>query len=188
MSKLILDFSKLKKLQGDPHILLMPPIPPPMHQRNPRSIKGEEWWTEVRHKAYNRNEGCCWACAIHGERLEAHELYKIDYVKCSMQMEYASALCHDCHMFIHEGFMNVLLSQKKVTRKEFNRIRDHGLKILSRAKLLNAYHYDREGYSNIERDWKKWHLIVDGKKYYSKWNSPEEWSEHFGNVLDKRIL
>ena len=30
-------------------------------------------------------------------------------------------------------------------------------------------------------DWDKWHLVIDGKKYYSKFKNLDDWADYYSN-------
>ena len=183
MSKLELDFSNLRHIEGNPNILLAPPIPLPLHTVNPRNIKGEEWWDTVRHKAYEYNEGCCWCCGQHGGRLEAHEIYELDEETYCMTLKAIVALCYKCHMFIHRGFVHTQVVAGKITTKEQREIIDHGITLLNKGKIYDKYLNSIMSWikkrEKMKDTWSKWYLHFDGKRHYSPFKNYLAWQLHF---------
>jgi hypothetical protein len=164
-----------------PEILTHPNIPKPLHGLAPRVILGDKWWNEQRKIAYAKNNYCCWACGIHQANakyhqwLEAHEMYKYDYKKGSAELVEIVALCHSCHNFIHDGRMEMMVQSGKLEKEKYEDIIEHGMLILVTNKISRKSPKTTE----IQQDWKKWHLVIDGKKYYSKFASIEEWHDFY---------
>ena len=59
---------------------------------------------------------------------------------------------------------------------EFNEIMAHGTKILADAGLKPW----KPAHKRIQQDWSKWHIIIDGKKYYSKFENFYDWQAFYG--------
>jgi len=156
-----------------PELLLHPNIPKSLHGVNPRTIKGRAWWDIERRKAYAKMGGVCWACGSSG-RLEAHEVYNIDYTIGKVKLVEICALCHDCHSFIHNGRSQALVAKGQMTKDELNRITDKGFSILGMYDI--DYYVDTP---DVVAPWGDWHLELDGKCYYSKFKSIEEWAAHY---------
>lgn len=184
-----------------PKLLTHPNIPKPLHGLNPRTILGDSWWDTVRRKAYAKYEYRCWACGIHKidaryfKWLEGHESYTIDYTKGSVKLKEIVALCHSCHNFIHSGRMYNLFISGEFPEIKIKSILLHGIQVLSKNNLEifdgTAYVYESVFGARLKKvaiaqvptdvaDWNKWHLILNGKKYYSKFKSYSEWSEFYG--------
>lgn len=125
----------------DPGILLHPNIPKPLHEVNPRSIKGQAWWDVQRQKAYTENSYCCWACAIHKSQakfhqwLEAHENYSIDYKNGLVKVTEITALCHACHNFIHSGRILMTSMKREEPEGKFWNVMFHGFSVLKAGNL-----------------------------------------------------
>lgn len=175
-----------------PEILFEPdPIPVPLHGVNPRSIEGQEWWDEVRSKAYRNNNDCCWACGIHRSKaefhqwLEAHEIYEVDYKKAQMTLKSVAALCHSCHNFIHLGRLKELLRAGKVDHKKYSAIFVHGNVVIRKYHLqkkhakLRRRHRRNHKKSSLRHRWGDWHLLWKGKKHHSHHKGPNEWAEYY---------
>jgi len=122
----------------DPAILLCPNTPRPLHEITPRSILGSQWWDIVRKEAYARHGQHCAACGVHKDnakayqRLEAHELYRIDFAQGTAELIEVVALCHYCHGFIHDNRQyNILVNtngkgDRQVREDRYLEILEHG--------------------------------------------------------------
>lgn len=173
-----------------PEILLHPNIPKPLHGLNPRTIKGQEWWDEQRHIAYDKNNDCCWACGVHKSKaeyyqwLEAHEYYEYRYKEGEAKLVEIVALCHACHNYIHSGRMAMMQENGTMEQEKVANILEHGNKILSDAGLL---HLKTNLPESEFAEWKKWHLVIDGVSYYTKFESFNEWYQFYQSKNDGEI-
>jgi len=164
----------------NPELLLHPNIPKPMHGTNPRTILGDDWWNDVRQQAYAENNYCCWACGVHKSQakyhqwLEAHERYRINYEHGIVSLVEITALCHSCHNFIHDGRMTSLVNKGEMSYDKMKEIHNHGYAVLAKAGIRNL-RLD----ATLIAPWHKWHLVLNGKKYYSKFASYDEWMEYY---------
>jgi len=193
-----------------PEILCHPHIPKPMHGLSPRTIMGQEWWNIERQKVYASTEYHCAACGVHKRDakgfkwLEAHEYWKIDYEKGICEILSIEPLCHYCHNFIHSGRLSMVINKDK-SKKEVMEILEHGFRILSEHKLkcfpftldlakqLKCKTFRVKPYEMPEEKmpwekgyirWGDWKLVWEGKVYWSKFKSFEEWRKHYeGNSL-----
>jgi hypothetical protein len=162
-----------------PELLLGGNIPRPMHGLNPRTIKGQEWWDIQRQAAYERTNFHCLACGVHKSKakyhqwLEAHEDYLIDYQKGRMRLLSINALCHSCHMFIHDKFLEQQYLKGKITRNEYYDIINHGMAILKRHRLK----FTRPPRSLTR--WEDWRMVIDGKEYPPLWKDEKAWKRHY---------
>ncbi len=151
---------------------------------------GKARWDEVRVRAYNKNNDCCWACGVHRSKapvrkwLEAHELYDINYKKGRMKLREIVALCRLCHSYVHQRRVAALVGKKKIQPKFQNRVLTHGDLILARTKARPWFNVKK-----IQRDmasskvkWEKWHLIFEGKKYYSNFRGATDWQNYYGKL------
>lgn len=116
-----------------PELLLHPSIPLHLSGKNPRTIKGQEWWDVVRREAYRKNNYHCEACGVYQldaeykQTLDAHETYTYDYEKFEAYPSEVVALCYACHMFIHW--------RRMWTRPQSKDIILRGLRIVAKAGL-----------------------------------------------------
>ena len=177
---------KLKPVEIKPELLRHPNIPKPLHGMNPRTIMKTKWWNEKRREAYARNNYHCTTCGAYHEfdvdrkvfvdiPLHAHEYYRIDYDNCSAELVYIFALCPICHDYIHSGRMNAMYEKGVLDEADCWLIRSQGERVLGEV-IDNV---DKRDYTE---DWNKWHLIIDGKKYFSKFKSIEEWREFYATT------
>lgn len=142
--------------------------------------------------------------------LEGHEYYKVDYNTGELKLFGIVALCHSCHNFIHSGRMFELVRQAKMRREKFLDIHRHGYRILKQAGLplnpfsiislrkfrdlelqpslwppyemtIKAINYIN-GLSKNEVPWNEWHMIIEGKAYYSPHQNIEEWQEFYSKA------
>lgn len=164
----------------NPIYLTHPNIPKPLHGVNPRSIKGKDWWDRERYKAYFKHDYHCWACGIHKSKakyfqwLEGHEEYNIDYITGRVELKGIIALCHSCHNFIHSGRLRMRLNKGEITTEQYNDILCHGMDILRASNLIRI----TPNTENIA-SWEKWHLVIEGEKYYSPYKDINDWQQHY---------
>lgn len=162
-----------------PDLLLFGNIPKPMHGLNPRTIKGQEWWDIQRQAAYQRTNFHCLACGIHKSKakwhqwLEAHEEYLIDYQKGRMQLLSINALCHSCHSFIHDKFLEQRWLKGEIGDRQYWDIQEHGTRLLKRHKLQFIPP------SYLAAKWQDWRMMIDGKEHPPLWKNEKEWREHY---------
>lgn len=171
-----------------PEILLHPQIPKPLHGLNPRTLKGDRWWNEQRRAAYERSRYRCNACGVHKlvakyhMWLEAHELYAIDYALGRMEMREIVALCHACHNYIHAGRMEALVRDGKMADERRREILDHGDAVLKKAGLKKPKPIDES--TTRVAPWAKWHLVLDGKVYPTRFKDIGAWAQHYAEGAD----
>ncbi len=177
---------KRRRKFPDPSILLCPVVPEPLHGMNPRTVLGKTWWDMRRKEAYTRFNRRCWACGTpHPEPagLQAHEIYDYDYRACRAKLREIVALCLDCHNFIHSGRWTILLHQGRVTEAEYDRVIDRGVRIVKKHKLYRKWQATRKtAVKASERlfvTWNKWHLVMEGEKYYSLYGDLADWQERY---------
>lgn len=188
-----------------PQLLASPNIPRPLHTVNPRSICGRFWWDNQRRKAYSKYEFRCYACGVpkkhakYFKHLEAHEEYDIDWETGRVELKEIVALCHSCHNFIHNGRLWAIYKNGEIDRSKVVDIITSGLDICKRNNVQPYYgayqtKYLLNGCSEkvaIERaknkgwfpkttaPWDKWHLIIEGHKYYSPFKNQQDWENYW---------
>ena len=173
-------FDSKKKIQSDPGILLHPNIPKPLHTVNPRTILGSAWWNIQRQTAYEEHDYHCHACGIHKTEarykqwLEGHEFYTVDYAVGKVDFVKVVALCNACHNYIHSGRLQALLNKGLINQQRFNEIIKHGELVLR----LGGYKHFRPDYPSIVVEWSDWHMIINGKKYYSPFEDYAAWADY----------
>lgn len=194
-----------------PELLRHPQIPSPMATVAPRIIEGPDWWNEVRVKAYGANNYHCWACGA-TDRLEAHEVYVVDYSKATLTFVEVTALCPMCHNFIHCGRLTKLMAQRKITRPAWRSAIKHGIGVLTAANLQAhwglrpviasaRYILDAQGddkwLSNVLAhveppprlsatfpEWSAWRMIYNGKAYPPRYTSELEAQRAFADIKE----
>jgi len=166
-----------------PELLLHPNIPKPLHHVNPRSILGKTWWYEQKQKAYKENNYCCWACGVHKseakyhEWLEAHEHYDINYETGCVKLKEIVALCHSCHNSIHDGRMEMQLRRGEIAEEKFVDILGHKYEILRKYEV-----FPNKKEITKTCKWKEWHLLLEGKKYYTPYKDILDWEKKMEEV------
>lgn len=169
-----LGLRKPKPWQSRPELLLNANVPQPLYGVNPRTVLGQKWWDEERRRAYRSTGQRCAVCGV-GGRLEAHEVYEIDYLLGRMTYLEAVPLCRSCHMFIHSGRLLALVEQSKLPEWKYKEVLSRGERILREAGLTY-----QPPCSGPIADWADWRLIVDDKEYPPKYATPEDWQKEFG--------
>ena len=165
----------------EPELLCHPNIPKPLHGVSPRTMLGKDWWDEKRQEAYAERDYHCYACGVHKKDaehhkwLEAHEDYDINYKTGEVKLKRIVALCHSCHSYIHSGLLNIRLKKGEISPEKHKHILTRGDNILEKADL-SPWNPDCGEFA----EWGKWHLLIDGKKYYSKFKDFNEWLNHYG--------
>tara|TARA_Y100000310_G_scaffold240970_1_gene244888 strand:- start:667 stop:1236 length:570 start_codon:yes stop_codon:yes gene_type:complete len=183
----------------NPRILLCTNVPKALHGLAPRVVKGQDWWDGVRRKAYRVHEYQCWACGTRPELnrdLHAHEVYEYDWEACSARMTSVTALCRDCHSFIHSGRMQALVSKGQMSEDEMSLLLQRGYLLVKAAGLVEErvqIHRDirriMQGSSGTrtmreweDETWDLWHLIIDGESRHSLFADYEAWRSHYASL------
>jgi hypothetical protein len=153
---------KRRGLRLQPEILTQPPIPESLHGINPRSILGPSWWETQKEIANKKNDFCCWTCGVSRSKtlngyLESHEIYHFDFDRKTLSFERVSALCGDCHNFVHPIRLLFLFQKGEISSRKFRNILRRGLKILSDNELkpfpiTKAVYMGAEGYGEEDID------------------------------------
>lgn len=178
-----------------PELLLHPNIPKPLHGVNPRSINGNKWWNRVRKETYAKHDFRCFACGV--ERysqeimfsgwLEAHEYYEIDYVNCSVEFVKLVALCQCCHMGIHTGRLGAMFDKGQYDEETCYLVLNRKDQVLNGMINMSGNEIDFRVKHKTQKQvdqffidtWSKWHLNLNGKKYYSKFKNVDEWRSFY---------
>lgn len=183
-----------------PQILTHPHIPKPLHGISPRTIMGEEAWNIARQEIYKKYDYHCAACGVAKAQakghqwLEAHEFWNINYRTGICIVNSIEPLCHYCHNFIHSGRLGMIMKKEK-TMDEVIDILEHGFRILASVNLkcfpftlhfaygMGAETFGVKAYELPDGDvaWDKWKLVWNGKEYFSKFKSYEEWKQYYSS-------
>lgn len=188
-----------------PKLLASPNIPKPLHGVNPRTILGKQWWDDVRKKAYATHDYKCWACGVpkqnaeYYKHLEAHEDYDFNWQTGKVELREIVALCHSCHNFIHSGRLYSIYLGGEISKNKVTHILERGFDICLRnnikpyfgsyliQNLLLGYS-EKEAmidaktkgwFAKVEANWDQWHLVIEGKQYFSPFKNIEDWKSYF---------
>lgn len=168
---------ELPQFEPDARALLHPQLPKPLHGLAPRVILGDNWWNKERGEAYKSTGFRCKACGVHKSQakyhkwLEGHEQYEIDYLLGLSRYVGTIPLCHYCHNYIHQGRLQTLLDQGKVSHQKFMAVIQHGEAILKAAKLPIE-----RPYTGPTVEWNSWRLILFDNVYAPLYKSFEDWA------------
>lgn len=175
-----------------PELLYHPPLPLPMHGVNPRTIMGKAQWDILRRKVFEKNNDCCWACGVHNDnaepkpRLEAHELYDINYVEGRMELREIVGLCPMCHMYIHRRRLLSLVQKGKRQASLYDAVYAHGQAVLhskgERAKPWYDPSKINEQIAKSSVKWRDWYLVFMGKKYRSRFKDFDEHARYYARL------
>ena len=183
-----------------PELLQHPTIPKALHGISPRNIMGVIKWDDVRYETIHKQGDKCLACGSN-EFMECHESYSINYTTGEVKFVELVGLCSKCHKFIHSGLLKVLYKTGRITKEYYEKAMTHGLIVLANAELEPhvitfidwLYHTENLSDTKIEKQispnqykqlkeikntkvkWQDWHLLFEGKKYYSKFKNYKEW-------------
>ncbi len=162
-----------------------------MHNLAPRGIMGNVWWNATRQACYESTAFHCQACGVHKfqaksrQWLECHEIYKINYKKGRMTFDRVTPLCHFCHNYIHDGRLNALLDQGKLSQRKYASIIKHGDGVLAKVGCERLRYDSREyamGQLMLEggvAKWEDWRLVFEGKEYPPHFKTEEDWEKHY---------
>lgn len=173
-------------------ILSMPNVPKPLHTMAPRTILGGPTWERMRKRCYYDAGYKCEACGYEPEKgkLHAHELYEVDYDKCTSKFVRCVALCNKCHTEpgVHTGRAytmykqgNVLMPRQKLLEgvehifklvNEYNQHRPEGEEELRLFATFVQYWKDNTLREDMERLIKQYNI-----KFY---NVPPTETERWG--------
>lgn len=173
------------KWHPDPSLLLLPNVPKPMHGVAPRVVLGSVWWNKTRKEAYQSTSFHCAACGVwkhdaqYRQWLEGHEVYEINYQRGLMKYLRTVPLCHFCHNYIHDGRLQVLLEQGKISHAKYLAILSHGDRVLQQVGLSKQSKLERDEaiLSQVIAPWGKWRLVIGRKKYPPLYKSFQEWEK-----------
>ena len=179
-----------------PELLLHPNIPKPLHGVAPRTVLGLNWWNRERRKVYASTFFHCEACGVHKQGaksrqwLEAHEVYEIDYERGRMVYLRSVPLCHHCHNYIHDGRLQWLLKEGKISHAKYVSILQHGEEVLRKAGLNKQNRIDRDAQASemiingTMAPWSQWRLVIESVEYPPMFNSYEEWLKNYEDSSD----
>lgn len=144
--------------------------------------------------------------------LEAHEIYEIDYARGKIAMKAICALCHSCHNYIHDGRMQMMVMNGIIDFQKYVDIINHGENLINQYlfslnKKTTRITWKRPleptlPFQNVfpqltipnlpkpvseNTNWSDWHLVLNGKKYYSRFTDFEEWQAYYQWLNDNKL-
>lgn len=180
------------EFKNDASILHQPNIVKPLHGMNPRTILGQRWWDKNRRIAYASTDYHCLACGVHKvdaifhKWLEGHEEYEIDFQNHEYRLKRIIPLCHACHNVIHDGRLSILWERGDISDSKYHTIINHGNSILKANNLRprsDAWWRHPDVFHNFFPEnndtWDLWHIVIEGKNYYSKFENYQAWREFY---------
>lgn len=172
--------------EHDPLLLTMPPLVKPLHGTAPRTIRGDDWWNTTRQEVYKKHNYHCVACGVHKSNakihqwLEAHEYYEVDYTNTKYTLKDIIPLCHCCHAYIHYQRSTAMLNAGKMSKHTFDTIMKHGQDVLNEIGIdKSSIVLPEDHFPENNGRWKDWYFELDGVKYYSKFESYDEWNDFY---------
>lgn len=136
-------------------VLTQPILPLSLHGINPRSIMGDYQWKKVKAKYRDKANHHCMICDryvphVRGDWLECHEHYtvipktitikngeKVDVLE--YQLDRFLSICHECHMYIHQGFLAIQVDEGTVTEDYFKVVIEKGDKLLQEHDMKKVH-------------------------------------------------
>ena len=145
-------------------ILTQTILPFSLHGINPRTIMGEKEWDKVKHQVQKESLHECMCCGryirhIPGDWIETHEIYDFDINKKEAKLIGFVGLCNECHSYIHQGRLRILLMQGRISTDEYQRIIHHGNQLLQQFGLV------KKDLPSEEIENSAWYLLYNGEKY-----------------------
>lgn len=162
-----------KKLDIDMvQILTQPVVPFALHYVTPRTIMGKSKWDQLKKEFREKADHHCMICNDYvshtpGDWLELHEKYDYDFENLIQKLTGYVSICHRCHMYIHQGLLNIQLQKGQITQEKYNEIKDHGDQLLKQFGLSKITYPSQEVFISAN-----WQLDFNGNKYQN--NNYEE--------------
>ena len=117
----------------------------------PREIMGEKAFKEIKREAQKKADHHCEICGRFvshtkdtGDWLYTHECFEVNHEKHEYTFKRFICICHECHLFIHQGFLNVMLEDKKVNQQYVDKVLKHGEQLLQLAGYKKQLNLDVE--------------------------------------------
>ena len=145
-------------------ILTQSVLPHSLHGINPRGIMGASKWNKVKKEVQSKSGKKCMCCGrdikhVPGDWIETHEVYHFNQEKREAELLDFVGLCHECHSYIHRGFLNIQLLQGNITKEQYMRIIQHG------ESLLQSFGLTKNELPAEEITNPNWYLLYNGQKY-----------------------
>jgi len=142
-------------------VLTQPIVPVILHGLNPRNLMKSSEWDKLKKQYREKANHHCMICQRYvshsrGDWLELHEVYEYDYENLIQKIVDFVSICKECHMFIHLGRTEALVSEGKITSAKFMDILNIGMFLLQSFDLLNEKNENLRKMQSVlhEKDWK----------------------------------
>lgn len=148
-------------------VLTQPPVPPALHYVNPRTIMGEFEWNKLKKQYRLLADHHCMICQRYvshtaGDWLELHEQYEYDFTDLIQTLTGYVSICHECHMYIHTGFLELQLQRGDISLEKYQQVIAKGDALLQAFGLQKIMYPSEACFYDPE-----WKLSFDGKLYQS---------------------
>ena len=150
-----------------PEVLTQTILPFALHGINPRTIMGQYKWNKIKKEAQSIANHHCQACGryvehIPGDWLECHEEYNIDMKNHVFSIKNFICLCKECHNYIHQGRLRMLLLDGTIDEEYYNKIISHG------ESILKEHGLSKKDLPKDEIENPEWKLEYDGYLYFKE--------------------
>lgn len=120
-------------------ILTQPIVPQSLHYITPRSIMGFTCWEDLKKKYRIIANHHCMICNRYvshtpDDWLELHERYEYDYENRIQKLVGYVSICHECHMYIHQGLLQIQLTNGDISYEQYEKILNKGDSLLNKLK------------------------------------------------------
>lgn len=146
-------------------VLTQPIVPPALHYMTPRKIMGQSKWNKLKREYRSLADHHCMICQRYvshtpGDWLELHERYEYDFENLVQELVGYVSICHECHMFIHQGLLGIQFQNGEIPTEIYQEILDKGNGLLRKFGLQKIAYPSEEVFLSPN-----WRLDFDGKLY-----------------------
>ncbi|WP_261980521.1 hypothetical protein [Lactiplantibacillus plantarum] len=146
-------------------ILTQPVVPLALHYLAPRKIMGISQWNKLKQEYRLKANHHCMICQdyvqhVPGDYLELHEQYDYDFTNLIQHLTGYVSICHNCHMYIHQGLLGIYLQRGNITKDKYNFIINKGDNLLKEFNLTKILYPSRAVWEN-----ENWQLEFNGQLY-----------------------
>lgn len=146
-------------------ILTQPVVPLALHYLAPRKIMSSAKWNKLKKEYQQKADHQCMICKEYvshtsGDWLELHEKYDYDFENKIQKLTGYVSICHNCHMYIHQGLLGVQLQKGQVSEGMVKSILLKGDKLLDSFNLKKIEYPSREVFESAD-----WKLEFEGECY-----------------------
>lgn len=129
---------------------------------------GPAAWQKLKTTYRQKAQHHCMICGRYvphrpGDWLELHEQYAYDFKNLIQSLTGYVAICHDCHLYIHQGLLGIQLQQGRITAARAQQIIAKGDALLKQFNLQKITYPSRQLFESPN-----WQLAFGGKLYSSQ--------------------